>query len=89
MTHIIKINNNKAGIVQYCQVDKDGKPDKDGDYIYVKNAYINPKYRCIRYLRYLIREASKSLNAKYVYFKRKKYKDRLSPLYNLSLTRRV
>ena len=58
----------------------------DNDYIYIYNAYIHPDYRNLKFLKSIIRETYKDVvrelgNFKYIYFKRKKYKDRLSKSY--------
>jgi hypothetical protein len=61
----------------------------DKDYVYVYNAYIHPDFRHIKFLKFIISETYKDVvrelgNFKYVYFKRKKYKDRLSKSYPIT-----
>jgi len=61
----------------------------DKDYVYVYNAYIHPSFRSIKNLKKIIKDTAfkfkKELgDFKYIYFKRKKYQDRLSKSHSIT-----
>lgn len=88
MIKIFYEGNKKVAVVEFEQVDIKGKPDKQGEYIYVRNAFIDKTHRSLLYLRQIIKKCAKEVNAKYAYFKRKKYKNRLSEVYPIHLLTR-
>ena len=82
------LNDEMSAIIEYEQVNHLGLSNPLGNYIYVRNAFIKPKYRSLKYLRFLIRKCADKVNAPFVYFKRKKYNNKLSKTYHInSLTK--
>ena len=83
---ISTLKNNDRYVFAYIlwvTVDKEGKSDNAGDYLYISDLWIHPLCRRLESLRELIgmidsHEASQS--AKWVYWKREKYGDRTSHL---------
>ena len=77
------INGSMSAVVEYTPVNRQGKYDCKGDYVYIDNAYIRPEFRSYKYLKKIIKDIVQKVNATYFYFNRKKYKNRLSPLYKI------
>lgn len=68
-------------IYAYCEwnlVNEEGHFKKDGEYVYVNDLYIHPDYRRNGILRDFINTIAEKSGAKYCYFTRKKYNERLS-----------
>ena len=72
-----------SALIHYDIVDEKGNYTPEGLLIYVRNAFIKPKYRSLKYLREIIRKCAEKVDKPLVYFKRKKYKNRISPNYTL------
>jgi hypothetical protein len=81
MIKIFRDKDKKIAVIEYRRWDK--------DYAYIYNAYIHPDFRHIKFLKFIISETYKEAlekigQVKYIYWKRKKYKDRLSKSYSLT-----
>lgn len=81
MIKIFRDKDKKIAVIEARRWDK--------DYVYVYNAYIHPDFRHYKFLKFIISETYKEAlekigEFKYFYFKRKKYKDRLSKSYPIN-----
>ena len=80
-------------ILAYCEwqvVDKNGKIDKYGEYVYVNDIYIAPNYRQNGLIRKFINKIESLVpKANYVYWKREKYNNKKSIWRRFNITRRI
>ena len=69
---------------EYRVVDRFGRDTPNGDYVYIEDFYIRPEFRRVRFLRQIIHDLAQMVgDAIYVYWERKKYNYRMSPLYKI------
>ena len=69
---------NLTGVVDFWIVDKDGKLDEKGEYVWIADWFINPKYRNNGMIAVFAQKViDKVPNAKWGYFGRGKYNNRI------------
>ncbi len=80
-------------ILAYCDwqlVDDKGTIAKNGEYVFINDIYIAPAYRQNGLIRKIINKIEPLVpNAKYVYWRREKYNDRLKTFRRFNITRRI
>jgi hypothetical protein len=79
--NLLAIKKNEDGLIyayaEYRVVDKDAKDDKNGEYAYIRDCWIHPKYRK-ETLKELIKISHKKFpKLKWIYYKRSKYGGRI------------
>lgn len=67
-----------SAYIVFTPRDEKGKEDYNGDYVYVEELFIHDSIKGIKTLRNLIRMVIDAFpNAKYGYWKRRKYNERI------------
>lgn len=78
MIEVVKNETAFSAVCEYYLVDKFGKHQEKGDYLYIADLQIAEKYRRKRIIKKLIKQfLEKNPQLRYCYFERKKYGDKM------------
>ena len=79
LEYTIDKEGNLQSVIDFWVVDKSGKLDDKGEYVFVNEWYISPKYRGNGTIAEFAKRIIKRVPwAKYAYFERRKYNNRIS-----------
>lgn len=84
------IDDKVIGYVEWRQVGQSGFDKVGGEYVWLQNLWIHHEFRGRSILQQLIADVlAKSPEAKYGYFTREKYDNRMSRLFNRASVERI